>query len=93
MRRAVWRPAHNQVGPDNPLALGIVDLFQQNGLYIWGCNRKAAQFESSKVFSQNFMAKYDLSTDAVQCYDETSCATGSFGTIHGDVFIRAVFGK
>ena len=45
------------VGPDNPLALGIVDLFQKNGLRIWGPNRKAAQFESSKVFSQNFMEK------------------------------------
>ena len=30
-------------------------------------------------------------SDAVQCYDETSCAAGSFGTIHGDTFIREVF--
>src|ERR1700742_3400094 len=37
------------VGPDNPLALGVVDLFQKNGLRIWGPNKKAAQFESSKV--------------------------------------------
>src|SRR5438034_6568279 len=29
------------VGPDHPLALGVVDLFQKNGLRIWGCNRKA----------------------------------------------------
>src|SRR4051812_34393208 len=43
------------VGPDNPLALGIVDLFQKNNLRIWGPNQKAAQFESSKVFSQRFM--------------------------------------
>jgi phosphoribosylamine--glycine ligase len=50
------------VGPDNPLALGIVDLFQKNGLKIWGVNRKAAQFESSKVFSQNFMEKYGIPT-------------------------------
>src|SRR2546425_4578300 len=50
------------VGPDNPLALGIVDLFQQNGQRIWGPNRKAAQFESSKVFSQNFMEKYGIPT-------------------------------
>jgi phosphoribosylamine---glycine ligase len=50
------------VGPDNPLALGIVDLFQKNGLRIWGPNRKAAQFESSKVFSQNFMEKYGIPT-------------------------------
>jgi phosphoribosylamine--glycine ligase len=50
------------VGPDNPLALGIVDLFQQNGLRIWGVNQKAAQFESSKVFSQNFMEKHGVPT-------------------------------
>src|SRR6266545_4572132 len=48
------------VGPDNPLALGIVDLFQKNGLRIWGPNRKAAQFEASKVFSQNFMEKHGI---------------------------------
>src|SRR5437773_5566674 len=39
------------VGPDNPLALGIVDLFQKHGLRIWGPNQKASQFESSKVFA------------------------------------------
>src|SRR6266704_2172092 len=50
------------VGPDNPLALGIVDLFQENGLRIWGPNRKAAQFESSKVFSQEFMEKHGVPT-------------------------------
>src|SRR5258705_8258576 len=50
------------VGPDNPLALGIVDLFQKHGLRIWGVNQKAAQFESSKVFSQNFMEKYGIPT-------------------------------
>src|SRR5258708_34751305 len=38
------------VGPDNPLALGVVDAFQKNGLRIWGPNQKAAQFEASKVF-------------------------------------------
>src|SRR5216110_3490672 len=50
------------VGPDNPLALGIVDLFQKNGLRIWWPNQRAAQFESSKVFSQQFMEKYGIPT-------------------------------
>ncbi len=50
------------VGPDNPLALGIVDLFQKHGLRIWGPNQKAAQFESSKVFSQHFMEKHGIPT-------------------------------
>src|SRR6266699_6447128 len=40
------------VGPDNPLALGIVDLFEKHGLRIWGPNQKSAQFEASKAFSQ-----------------------------------------
>src|SRR5512147_2310135 len=52
------RPDLTVVGPDNPLALGIVDLFRQNGLRIWGPNQKAAQFESSKVFSQRFMEQH-----------------------------------
>src|SRR2546426_1043176 len=56
------KPDLTVVGPDNPLALGIVDLFQQHGLRIWGPNQKAAQFESSKVFSQQFMEKYDIPT-------------------------------
>jgi len=50
------------VGPDNPLALGLVDLFQQHGLRIWGPNRRAAQFESSKAFSQEFMEKHGIPT-------------------------------
>src|SRR5689334_11937647 len=52
------KPDLTVVGPDNPLALGIVDLFQQSGLRIWGPNKKAAQFEASKAFSQHFMEKY-----------------------------------
>src|SRR4030095_3110436 len=50
------------VGPDNPLALGIVDLFQKNGLRIWGPNQKAAQFEASKAFSQMFMERHGIPT-------------------------------
>ena len=47
------------VEPDAPLALGIVDLFQQHRLRIWGPDRKAALFESSKVFSQNSWRSMD----------------------------------
>jgi phosphoribosylamine--glycine ligase len=56
------RPDLTVVGPDNPLALGIVDLFQQHGLRVWGPNRKAAQFEASKVFSQAFMERHGIPT-------------------------------
>ncbi len=50
------------VGPDNPLALGIVDLFESRGLRIWGPKRKAAQFEASKVFAQGFMDRHGIPT-------------------------------
>src|ERR1041384_5687009 len=50
------------VGPDNPLALGIVDLFQANGLRIWGPNKRGMAFEASKAFSQGFMERYGIPT-------------------------------
>ena len=62
------------VGPDNPLALGIVDLFQKHRLRIWGPTRKAAQFESSKVFSQQFMEKYGIPTARAGTLDDADAA-------------------
>src|SRR5579862_5203174 len=50
------------VGPDNPLAMGIVDLFQKHQLRIWGPNQQAAQFEASKVFAQAFMERHNIPT-------------------------------
>src|SRR3990167_5804985 len=48
--------------PDDPLALGIVDLFQKNGLRIFGPTKDAAQLESSKSFAKNFMKRHGLPT-------------------------------
>src|SRR6266576_116001 len=64
------KPELTVVGPDNPLALGIVDLFQKHGLRIWGPNRQAAQFESSKVFSQQFMEQHGIPTAQSGTFDE-----------------------
>ena len=50
------------VGPDNPLAMGIVDQFQNAGLRAWGPTQQAAQFESSKIFSQEFMDRNGVPT-------------------------------
>ncbi len=76
------------VGPDNPLALGIVDLFQKNGLKIWGVNQKAAQFESSKVFSQKFMEKYGIPTAAAGTFDEPVAAK-KFAASLGKCVVKA----
>lgn len=50
------------VGPEIPLALGIVDLFERNNLLIFGPNKKAAQIEASKVFAKRFMKKFRIPT-------------------------------
>ncbi|MBN2223627.1 MAG: phosphoribosylamine--glycine ligase [Deltaproteobacteria bacterium] len=48
------------VGPEAPLVLGIVDLFVQKRLPVFGPTRQAAQIEGSKSFSKNLMRKYDI---------------------------------
>jgi phosphoribosylamine--glycine ligase len=77
------------VGPDNPLALGIVDLFQKNGLRIWGPNRKAAQFESSKVFSQNFMEKYGIPTARAGTFSVAGPAKAFAASLDGKCAVKA----
>jgi phosphoribosylamine--glycine ligase len=79
------------VGPDNPLALGIVDLFQKNDLRIWGPNKKAAQFESSKVFSQRFMEKYGVPTarSGVFAASEVLTARAFAGSLDGRCAVKA----
>jgi phosphoribosylamine--glycine ligase len=77
------------VGPDNPLALGIVDLFQKHGLKIWGVNQKAAQFESSKVFSQKFMEKYGIPTAAAGTFSDVAAAKKFCATLGGKCVVKA----
>jgi phosphoribosylamine--glycine ligase len=50
------------VGPELPLTLGIVDEFQKRGLTIFGPSKLASELEGSKVFSKDFMRKYDIPT-------------------------------
>jgi len=46
------------VGPEAPLAAGLVDLLEGKGLRVFGARRKAAQIESSKSFAKDLMKKY-----------------------------------
>jgi len=48
------------VGPEAPLAEGLVDLFKANGMLVFGPSRFAAQIEASKVFSKQLMQKYNI---------------------------------
>ncbi len=77
------------VGPDNPLALGIVDFFQKHGLKIWGVNQKASQFEASKVFSQKFMEKYGIPTAAAGTFSDVAAAKKFCATLGGKCVVKA----
>jgi phosphoribosylamine---glycine ligase len=77
------------VGPDNPLALGIVDLWQKDGRRIWGPNQKAAQFEASKVFSQAFMEKYGIPTARAGTFSEFAAASRFAASLGGRCAVKA----
>ncbi|HVV71352.1 MAG TPA: phosphoribosylamine--glycine ligase, partial [Verrucomicrobiae bacterium] len=77
------------VGPDNPLALGIVDLFQAQGLRIWGPNRRAAQFESSKVFTQEFLERYNIPTARSGTFSEPGPAKAFAASLDGRCAVKA----
>lgn len=50
------------VGPEDPLANGIVDELSNHGIPTFGPKKAAAQIEASKVFSKTIMNKYDIPT-------------------------------
>lgn len=77
------------VGPDNPLAAGIVDVFQRQHLRIWGPNQRAAQFESSKAFSQNFMAVHGVPTARSGVFTEAHAAKRFAASLEGRCAVKA----
>ena len=62
------------VGPEVPLTMGIVDLFQEKGLKIFGPSKAAAEIEGSKAFAKDLMAKYNIPTAAYGVFTESDKA-------------------
>jgi phosphoribosylamine--glycine ligase len=62
------------VGPEEPLALGIVDHFQKAGLRVFGPTREAARLESSKVFAKGLMRHADVPTAEFRVFDHPEYA-------------------
>jgi phosphoribosylamine---glycine ligase len=58
------------VGPEAPLAAGVVDEFRAHGLAIFGPTQKAAQLESSKAFSKAFMQRHGIPTAEYQTFTD-----------------------
>lgn len=57
------------VGPEIPLVKGIVDLFEKNGMRIFGPSKYAAQLEGSKVFAKHFMKKHHIPTASYETFN------------------------
>jgi len=62
------------VGPEAPLAAGVVDLFRQRGLRIFGPTRAAAQLESSKAFAKAFMHRHGIPTARYATFGDAAAA-------------------
>ena len=82
------------VGPEGPLAAGIVDKFQNQRLEIAGPNRAAARLEASKGFAKDFMARHRIPTAAYKVVSSAGevadvLASGEFGTKDSPVVLKA----
>ncbi len=62
------------IGMDDPLAGGIVDVFEQRGLKVFGPRKNAAIIEGSKAFSKDLMKKYNIPTAAYENFDDPAKA-------------------
>lgn len=62
------------VGPEQPLAAGIVDYFEERGLLIFGPSKAAARIEGSKAFAKELMKKYMIPTAAYETFSDTERA-------------------
>ena len=62
------------VGPEAPLAAGVVDAFRAEGLRIFGPSRMAAQLEASKDFAKRFMARHDIPTARYATFTDVKAA-------------------
>ena len=62
------------VGPEAPLAAGVVDLFRERGLRIFGPTKAAAQLESSKAFAKSFLVRHGIPTAGYESFTDARAA-------------------
>ncbi|MCS7167958.1 MAG: phosphoribosylamine--glycine ligase [Gemmatales bacterium] len=77
------------VGPEEPLALGIVDAFEKEGLRIVGPTKAAAELEASKVFAKEFMRQFDIPTAEFRVFDDPDLAKKYIETRDHPVVVKA----
>ncbi|MEE9512149.1 MAG: phosphoribosylamine--glycine ligase, partial [Nitrosopumilaceae archaeon] len=77
------------VGPESPLALGIVDKFNEKNLKIFGPTKQAAQLESSKIWAKDFMKRNDIPTAKYEIFGDAKKAEEYVNSIGNEVVIKA----
>ena len=77
------------VGPEGPLAGGIVDTFRARGLRVFGPTRAAAQLESSKAFAKAFMRRHNIPTAAFETFTDVAAAHAHVEAQGAPIVIKA----
>ena len=77
------------VGPEGPLAGGIVDLFRARGLRVFGPTRAAAQLESSKAFAKAFMQRHEIPTAPFETFTDATAARAYVTAQGAPIVIKA----
>jgi phosphoribosylamine--glycine ligase len=77
------------VGPELPLSLGIVDLFEEYGFKVFGPRRNAAIIEGSKAFSKDLMQKYDIPTAFYEVFTDVEPALAYIDRHGAPIVVKA----
>ena len=77
------------VTPDDPLALGCVDVLEAEGIPAFGPRACAAQMEASKIFSKNLMKKYGIPTARSEIFDDADAALAYLDTQSAPIVVKA----
>ncbi|MCD8045396.1 MAG: phosphoribosylamine--glycine ligase [Clostridiales bacterium] len=77
------------IGMDDPLVGGIVDVFEAEGLRVFGPNRAAVILEGSKAFSKDLMKKYNIPTAAYENFDDPEKALAYLETARMPIVLKA----
>src|SRR5882762_3850886 len=77
------------VGPEAPLAGGVVDVFRARGLRVFGPTQAAAQLESSKAFSKAFMKRHEIPTAAFATFSDAAAAHAHVDKNGAPIVIKA----
>jgi len=77
------------IGPEAPLAKGIVDIFEKEGLKTFGATRKAAEIEASKSFAKNLMNRYGIPTAEGKTFSSPDKAQKYIQSVGAPIVVKA----